>query len=550
MKKYLLLVLVLILATLLRFISLDKYPIGLNADEAALGYNAYSLLETGKDEHGTSWPLVFRSFDDYKPPLYVYLTIPFVKFLGLNVWSVRLPSAIAGVLTVFLVYLLVNALKIFPDKKKNEALALVSSLLLAVSPWHLHFSRGAWEVNISTFLLVLGVYGFILGLKNSKYFSLFSVSFALSLFTYHSARIIAPLLVIALVIIHRQSLFKKENLKGIIIASVLGIALSLPVVLQLISKEGQSRFSGVSIFADSGPLSYVLEQRRVDPNPDSLITKIKYNRYTAYAGYYFENYLSHYSKDFLFVSGDVIDRSRVPGFGQSYYPLILFVSLGILMLFIDRSPGGRTVFTWFLIAPAAAALTFQSPHALRSQNEVIPLSIISACGVIMLITFISKLKVKILPIIFSVVLLVGLIFQVKDYLYSYFVTYPRELPMAWQYGFSEIAEFTQAKYSKYDHIIITDRYDQPYILIAFFQKYPPQSLQKELVMGPIDNFGFSTGRQFGKYEFRKINPVSDLKLPNTLLVSEDTPFPESKVIKTIKSPTGIVLFKLIDTNLK
>lgn len=550
MKKYILLILILVAASLLRFVSLDKYPIGLNADEAALGYNAYSLLETGKDEHGTSWPLVFRSFDDYKPPLYVYLTIPFVKVLGLNVWSVRLPSAIAGVLTVFLVYLLVNAFKIFPDQKKNEALALVSSLLLAVSPWHLHFSRGAWEVNVSTFLLVLGVYGFILGLKNSKYFSLFSVSLALSLFTYHSARIIAPLLVIALVIIHRQSLFKKENLKAIIIASILGIALSLPVVLQLISKEGQSRFSGVSIFADSGPLSYVLEQRRVDPNPDSLITKIKYNRYTAYAGYYFKNYLSHYSKDFLFVSGDVIDRSRVPGFGQTYFFLGVFASLGILMLFVSKSLGGKTILAWFLIAPAAAALTFQSPHALRSQNEVIALSVISACGIIVLITFISKLKVKFLPILVSAALLVGLIFQVKDYLYSYFVTYPRELPMAWQYGFSEIAEFTQTNYSKYDHIIITDRYDQPYILIAFFQKYPPQSLQKELVMGPIDNFGFSTGRQFGKYEFRSINPVSDLKLPNTLLVSEDLSFPESKVIKTIKSSTGTVLFKFIDTNLK
>lgn len=550
MKKTWILIVVLAIAAILRFVSLDKFPIGLNADEAALGYNAYSLIQTGKDEWGVKWPMVFRSFDDFKPPLYVYLAIPFVKAFGLNIWSVRLPSAILGTLTVLLVYLLVCALKIFPDKKKNDALALISSLLLAVSPWHLQFSRGAWEVNVSTFFLCLGVYGFILGLKKSRYFSLFSISFALSLFTYHSARVVAPLLVLALVLIYRKTLFVKGNLKGIIIAIVLGIALASPVVLQLLSKEGQSRFSGVSIFADSGPLSYVLEQRRTDPNPNSVITKIKYNRYTAYAGYFVKNYLSHYSPNFLFISGDVIDRSRVPGFGETYSYLSVFIVLGLVMMLVKSSLGGKTILSWFLIAPAAAALTFQSPHALRSQNEVIALSVIAAIGVIWFITFIYKFKNKILSSTVSIVLIAIFVFQVKNYLNSYYVTYPTQLPMAWQYGFSEIADFSQLNYDKYDKIVITDRYDQPYILIAFFQKYPPQILQKDLVRGPIDNFGFSTGRQLGKYEFRAINNTTDLQLKNTLLISEDKSYPESKIIKTIKGGSGETLFKFIDTNLK
>jgi len=547
MKKYWILILILVAATLLRFISLDKFPIGLNADEAALGYNAYSLLETGKDEHGTSWPLAFRSFDDYKPPLYVYLTIPFVKVFGLNVWSVRLPSAIAGILTVFLVYLLVNALKIFPEKKKNETLALVSTFLLAVSPWHLHFSRGAWEVNVSTFLLILGVFGFILGLKNSKYFSLFSISFALSLFTYHSARVVAPLLVIALVLIYRQLLFKKENLKGILIACVVGLALSLPVIFQLVSKEGQSRFSGVSIFADTGPLSYVLEQRRIDLKPQSLITKIKYNRYTAYTGYFVKNYLSHFSPKFLFLSGDVIDRSRIPGFGQTLSILSIFVVIGTVALLINRSLGGKVVLAWFLISPAAAALTFQSPHALRSQNEVISLSIITAYGIIVIATLLFKLKNKILPSVISLCFILVFAFQFKNYLYSYYVTYPKELPVAWQYGFDQIAKYTEDNYDKYDRFIISDRYDQPYILIAFFQKYPPLSLQKELVMGPIDNFGFSTGRKFGKYEFRIIKYDEDKLLPNTLLISANEKVDDSKIINTVKSPSGEIMFKFTST---
>src|SRR3990167_1289916 len=110
MKKHLYIILIVILAAILRLYALDKFPAGLNADEAAIGFNAYSLLETGRDEHGASWPLVFRSFDDYKPPLYFYLVLPFVKILGLNIWAVRLPSALLGIASVYLLYLLTNQL--------------------------------------------------------------------------------------------------------------------------------------------------------------------------------------------------------------------------------------------------------------------------------------------------------------------------------------------------------------------------------------------------------------------------------------------------------
>ena len=75
---------IVLLAIFLRFYQLGKNPPHLNWDEAALGYNAYSLLSTGRDEYGKSFPLSFRSFDDYKPPLYVYLTIPSVAVFGLN----------------------------------------------------------------------------------------------------------------------------------------------------------------------------------------------------------------------------------------------------------------------------------------------------------------------------------------------------------------------------------------------------------------------------------------------------------------------------------
>ena len=112
--------LILLLAFLLRFWQINKIP-SLNPDEAALGYNAYSLIRTGKDEHGVSWPLHFKSFGDYKPGGYVYLAIPFVKVLGLSPLAVRLPNLIFSVLTVYVLYRLVLLLTLDFSAKGGSA---------------------------------------------------------------------------------------------------------------------------------------------------------------------------------------------------------------------------------------------------------------------------------------------------------------------------------------------------------------------------------------------------------------------------------------------
>ncbi len=541
MKKYLPLILILFLAGLLRLVALDKFPAGLNADEAAIGYNAWSLLQTGRDEHSVSWPLVFRSFDDYKPPVYFYLVLPFVKILGLNVWSVRLPSALLGVASVFLVFLLAG--KLVP---KNKYFPSLSALLLAISPWHLQFSRGGWEVNAALFFILLGIWAFFKALEKPKFIFLFVISLALSLYTYHSARLISPLLALSLVILYWPQLFQPQKLKLLIGATIFGLLLSLPLASQLLSKEGQSRFAGVSVFADSGPLWQALELRRAH-TPETIFVKALHNQYLSYGLRFVKNYLSHYSPRFLFIVGDEIARSKVPRMGESYLFLIPFYALGLFALLKLDSREKQFILLWFLIAPLAAALTFQSPHALRAQNMVIPLSLITALGLAVVLKLLARYNSRWLfsTVIGVLALVAG--YSVSRYLHLYYIHYPQELPYAWQYGFDQVAAYTQANGSQYDHILISDRYDQPYILMAFFLRYPPQTLQKELVMTPRDKFGFSTVRQFGKYEFRAINYEADKKLKNTLIMATDEPVDDRAVIFTIFDPAGKPMYKFIPT---
>src|ERR1035437_524898 len=98
-KVALILFFILLIAFTLRFYRLSEIPMGLDNDETAIGYNAYSIEQTGRDEYGTFMPLYFRSFDDYKLPVYIYMTAISEKVFGVNEFAVRFSSMFFGVIT-------------------------------------------------------------------------------------------------------------------------------------------------------------------------------------------------------------------------------------------------------------------------------------------------------------------------------------------------------------------------------------------------------------------------------------------------------------------
>ena len=552
MKNKIILIIILLLALYLRVPLLDKYPAGLNADEAAIGYNAYSLLKTGLDEHGSVWPLDFRSFDDYKPGGYFYLVLPFVAVLGLNVWAVRLPSALLGVVSVLFVHLLVN--KLFPKSqilnlKSKITVGHLAALFLAISPWHLQYSRGGWEANVASVFMLVGLYFLFKSLENIKYFFLTTFSFVFSLYTYHSLRVVIPLVFVSFVIIYfaqiKSLLANSKTAKSLIYSIILGVLLLMPLTLQLLRPSGSSRFVGVSVFADTGPLWEALELRRADYS--NLYAKVLHNRYATYSFRIAKNYLSHFSPRFLFITGDEIARNKVPGMGQAYLWTAPFLLLGIYFLLRNHNQGSKLILSWLFTAPLAAALTFQSPHALRAQNVVYPLVIISALGISEFLTLISTFRQKILLVASCVLLAAICSYETARYLHQYYVHYPKELALAWQYGFDQIAAYIKVNGDQYDQIIISDRYDQPYILMAFYLKLPPEQLQ-QAILTPRDRFGFSTVRNLGKLAFHRIDFGVDSKVENALIVVADEGAPNDQAIYRINDPGGRVMYRFYDTN--
>lgn len=125
MKKFFFLILILLLAFSLRIYQIDKNPPALYWDEASLGYNAYLIATSLHDEHGEFLPLSrFIAFGDYKPPGYIYFTVPSILTFGLNEFAVRFPSMIAGFFMVIVTYFLVKELL------NNRTVAYLSSFFL------------------------------------------------------------------------------------------------------------------------------------------------------------------------------------------------------------------------------------------------------------------------------------------------------------------------------------------------------------------------------------------------------------------------------------
>lgn len=539
MKIRIFLSVIIIIGFILRFYAVDKIPTGLNADEAAIGYNAYSLIKTGKDEYGEAFPLSFKSFGDYKPGLYVYFAIPFIASLGLTELAVRLPSVLLGTGMIILIYLLSKL--VFKDRK----IAFFSALFLAVNPWAIQLSRGGWETNAATFFITLGVYLFIKSKSNLNYLFFSLLSFLASVYLYQSPRLVVPLLVFGFLIIFYKEILHliTSNFKKTLIFTFILFVLTLPVAFQFLSGGGSERFQGLSFLSDGGPISRINELRGEHENPNSPEAKLVHNKIIVYAISFLGHYLDHFSGNFLFINGDPLIRNNIPEVGQFFMIQGLFLIFGILLLIKYQSKNKYLLVIWILVSPAASSLTYQTPHAVRALSMVIPLTLIMSYGFVSGLRLIKKRPVK---LVIGLILITILSFEFVHYLESYYTHSPKRYPLAWQHGFSEMVE----KLGKYENsvskVVITDRYDQPYILVLFYKKYDPAKYQPQAVLSERDKFNYGTIRNFDKYEFHAINKEEISSTPNTLFIATpDEAGENANIIDTVYFPNGEKAFVFV-----
>lgn len=458
-KRILLVVAIICVAFALRVFSLGSSPPHLTPDEAALGYNALSIIKTYRDEHGVFLPVVFESFGDYKPGLYIYLSIPFILTLGLNEFSTRILSALSGVLAVLLIYLIVKK-----SNPKNELLPYTTAFVLAVSPWHIHFSRGAWEANVALTATLLGIHFFQRAVDKSRLsLILSSLSFGLTLWLYQGAKLSSLLVIIILCAVYFKELTKIPK-KILIVSALVLVILSIPIINSITSgKAGRLAVSSLIQVSDLSIETKVLgsftNSKEEGEVSKSLVREIS------------QRYFNHLSPRFLFFEGDWVNtRHSAPYHGMLLITELPIVLLGVYSIMRNRSSKTITFFVlWLLLAPLPAVLSKDEVHAIRSLHLVVPLAYVIGCG----ISFLLQQKSKIYWLLLVGLYSMGLVYFVD----MYFIHLPQLRSRDWEYGYRESVSKILPISSNYKEIIFQQSYAQPYIYYLFYSRMNPSEYQ-------------------------------------------------------------------------
>lgn len=453
------LLLVLIVAVILRFWQLSSVPSGLDWDEVSNVYNGYSILKTGADEFGQRFPVLFRAYDGYVPPVLIYLNSISVTIFGLGELAARFPNAILGTLTVWGIYLLVKQL----SGKQN--LALISALFLAITPWHILYSRVNTFAITPLFFIVFGTYFFLLAHKKSSFFALCPIFFILAIFSYFSAYIFVPLFVLFLAFTFRKKLsFRK--LAMIVIPTLLWALLILFVL-----PGGQNRLRGVSIFNDPDILKTSTEEAR----DEGLMGRVLHNRRLIWGQEFLKGYSSNFRGDFLFGKGDAIERMGVgiSGAGLMLVWFLPFLIVGIFYL-IDTKPSGWIIWlSWLILAPIAAATSLPQPVSTRTTLMIVPLVVISAHG---FYAIFGETRNLLAGLVRGGLILL-LVLNLYTFLHHYFVHFPIEKSQKWFWGYGQLFDFlnTNSNSTKRVHFLFRqhDALDQIHMFLLFYNKIDP-----------------------------------------------------------------------------
>lgn len=502
-------VLIIVFGFVLRSFGLEQSPPSLGFDEAALGYNAYSILKTGRDEYGNFLPLSLRSFNDFKPALYAYFTVPFIYLFGLNATAVRMTSAVAGTISLVFLFLLLK------KYIKNKWLLLLILAVLSVEPYRLHFSRSAFETNLSAMFFCGGAY-FLLTTKNKIKSFLAVIFFTLSAYSYHSARLSAPFLILLWAIdpikrLDKYFIFDFKKL-WLLIAFVLAC---VPIFIMNNSALLLTRFNQENVFNRFYPYA-----------PKEILNPFSFVYYFMgiISGHVF-SYISPINLNYRVYDWVKMSPQFIPGMGMLGWieGIVFLVGLVFIMGNILKSFKYRFLIYWMVAGIAPAAATWTWYHPLRSLNIFPAVEIIVAIGMWQIFKMLGNhppqagkfgLPVRnIVYVVFGFIMLLSAIFTINNELkYSAYENNGEYQPGGYKEGMPYFASISD----KYNRIIIDTPHAQGFIFFLFYTKFDPATLHKYADLRPAPGIEGNLNFDFDKYVFRKVNWPEDYKLQNTL----------------------------------
>jgi len=255
-KTFLLLLAILFIASFFRLWQLDTIPLGLYPDEAINGNEAIS--NPGK---------VFYPENNGREGLFINLISLSFSIFGISIWSLKIVPAIIGILTVFGLYLFTQEILQNTKYKIQDTryIALLSSFFLAISFWHVNFSRIDFRAILLPFILVFAFYFLFRGFRLQRIIDFIGsgIFFGIGFHTYISYRFVVLLLIIILItfwLVYQKQKLQKKYLFYVSWLLFLVFLVALPIGLYFLQnpQDFLSRAGPISIFAQENPIKAFL----------------------------------------------------------------------------------------------------------------------------------------------------------------------------------------------------------------------------------------------------------------------------------------------------
>lgn len=488
-----------LLGLLLRVFMIHSAPVGALIDEAHFGYIAYSLLQTGKDEHGISWPIIFKGFGDQKLPAYGYSLLPVVATLGLSNVTIRIPSIMAGTVLILMMYLSVRRIL------RSHVLGLFAAFLTALSPWSFFLSRFGFESNLALGFFSIGLWAMFQSAydKRLRWLLIAVTTFGLTWYSYVAYR---PVTVILLVVFFGyQWLQKQLSVKQLGMLMIVFAITVFPLFLPSAVGSNTARFKQVGIFSDGGMVQAINEKRTFcDVLLPRKVCYIFWNKPVVIASQLLQRYLAVYSPQYMATLGeDGVIFLTVEGFGQIYPILYPFFLVGFFGLLTRRKefeiPESLRylLLTGLLFSPLPTILV-GDPQKVRMSIMLPFVFIAIVIGVVIVLRLLSKsfYQKAVFAIVTGGMLIASVFFFVtyfafhvskNDYYYQSYV------PELMQYLHTTNGETT---------VYIKPFFSDPLMFYAYYTHMNPAEYQKLAELGPLEESGFQHTIGLGRFKVK------------------------------------------------
>ncbi len=431
---------------------------------------------------------------------------------------------------------------------KNINLSLITAGILAMSPWQIIFSRTSYETNVSLMFLLIMIWSFYKYKQNNKWLLLTALMAGLSFLTYHSERVVTPLVLLVLFIKEWKNIFCKKNIKILVASFLLGLILVLPTVKLMTTPGFLSRLNSLSILSDG-----VKKPSGFNENLSDWKGIIFNNRPLLQLREFGSLYTSYFSPRYLFGLGDPGLRSSYPDLAPFLWWQLPFFVVGVGWLFKKGEKKEKEfkflIILLMLVSPIPASITRDPFSSIRALPLAFPLIVLTAIG---LNKFVEKFKnigglILILLTFWSLGKIYLSVFKFNDYFRGY----------SWDAGVEEMINEVKDESLP---IVIDNTRGEIYSQVLFFTIFDPAKYQRENFEVDGKNYYVDMGRnktkQINNISVRPIRWDKDI-YKEQILVGDALSINEEQisehcltVLFEVKDVEGKTIFKGVKTHPK